>query len=232
MGDDTIHGAYREGRERLTAWATALDRDAAATPVPALPGWSVKDTFSHLAGLASDVLGGGMSGPPDDAATGRQVAERADRSLDEVIAEWDEVGPRLESLLAELDRAAPIQLAIDVWAHEVDVRSAVGSPIPDGGAAARFLRRAIRRGVGRDWQDRGVPPLRVVTEDDEWVAGGDEPAGTLTTTWFELGRVQLGRRSRAQMAALDWGGADPEPWIVALPVFGPAEVDIVDSPEA
>jgi uncharacterized protein (TIGR03083 family) len=232
MGDDTIHGAYQEGRERLTAWAGTLDPDAAATLVPALPGWTVKDTFSHLAGLAADVISGGMSGPPDDAATARQVAERADRSLEEVVAEWGEVGPRLESLLGDLGRAAPIQVAIDVWAHEVDVRSAVGSPIPDGGAAARFLRRAIRRGVGRDWQERGVPPLRIVTEDDEWVAGGDEPAGTLTISWFELGRVQLGRRSRSQMAALDWDGAEPAPWIAALPVFGPAEVDVVDASPA
>ena len=230
MTDDTIHDAYREARLRLTDWATDLTRAEAATPVPALPGWTVKDTFAHLAGLAADVVSGDAVGPPDDEVTAHQVAQRADRSLPEVLEEWDEVGPTLERVLTDLDRAAPIQLAIDIWAHEVDMRSALGAALGDGGAAERFLRRATRRGVGRNWADVGAPPLRIVTEDDEWVAGGDEPAGTLTTTWFELGRVMLGRRSPAQMATLAWsGGTDPSPWIEALPMFGPAETDIIDS---
>lgn len=230
MADDTIHGAYLDARLLLTRWGSDLTPDEAATPVPALPGWTVKDTFAHLVGLAGDVVSGEAIGPPDDEVTARQVAERAERSLPAVLEEWDQIGPELERLLTDLGRAAPIQIAIDIWAHEVDMRSALGVALPDVGAAERFLRRATRRGIGRDWPETGVPPLRIVTEDDDWVAGGDEPAGMLTTTWFELGRVMLGRRSPAQLAALGWSGADPTPWIAALPVFGPAETDIVDSP--
>ena len=228
---DTIHDAYREGRERLVAWGSTLAEHDTAAPVPALPGWTVRDTFAHLSGLAADVLSGGLSGPPDDDTTARQVAERAGRSLDEILDEWTANGAAIDQLLADLGRAAPIQVAIDVWSHEVDMRSALGVALPDGGVAERFLRRATRRGIGRGWPD-DVPALRIVTEDDDWVAGSGAPAGTLTISMFELGRTMLGRRSPAQMAAFDWSGADPTPWIAALPVFGPAEIDVVDSPRA
>lgn len=228
---DTIHDAYRAGRERLVEWASTLSDGDASAPVPALPGWTVRDTYAHLSGLAADVLSGGLSGPPDDVATARQVADRADHSLAEILAEWTTNGPRLDELLADLGRSAPIQVAIDVWSHEVDMRSALGVPLPDGGAAERFLDRAARRGIGRGWPDH-VPALRIVVEDDEWVAGEGEPAATLSITRFELGRVMLGRRSPAQMAALDWTGADPAPWIAAIPAFGPAEHDVVDSARA
>jgi uncharacterized protein (TIGR03083 family) len=232
VNEDTIHEAYREARERLTAWARTLSDDQAAIPVPALPGWTVKDTFSHLAGNVADALDGRLTAPPSDEATAQQVAPRSERSLDEVLDEWDERGPQFEALLSDLGAQAPRAVVLDVWTHEIDLRSAVGEPIPDGGASERILATIVRRGIGRSWNAAGVPPLRIVCEDEAWVVGGDEPVGTLRTTTFELGRVMLGRRSPGQMAALAWEGDDPSVWIGALPVFGPAETDVVDSPRA
>ncbi|MGY6501358.1 MAG: maleylpyruvate isomerase family mycothiol-dependent enzyme [Acidimicrobiales bacterium] len=229
-GDDTIHEACRQVRLRLTAWASGLSEAEASTAVPALPGWTVRDTIAHLAGLAAEVNAGALSGVPDDDATARQVEARADHSLSAILDEWDAEGPVLEENLAAMGRSAPIQVVIDVWSHEIDVRSALGVAVPDGAMAERLMRRAVRVGLGRSWAADGVPPLCVVTEDDRWVIGGEDPVGTLTTTWFELGRVMLGRRSPAQMRALAFEGADPEPWVAAIPAFGPAEVDVVDSP--
>ena len=233
MSGETVALAYREARERLVAWGRTLDpEEAAATPVPALPGWSVKDTFSHLVGLVADVQSGTLSGVPDDETTAAQVSARADADLPAVLDEWESRAAAFDELLVELGSRAPRTLAIDIWAHEVDMRSALGEPVPNGGGAERILDAAVRRGVGGGWADRGVPALRIVTEDEEWVAGGDHPAGSLTTTLFELGRVMLGRRSRSQMANLDWDAPDPAPWIAALPAFGPAESEVVDSPRA
>ena len=234
MGEQpiTVHEAYRATRERFTAFGRALTDEQARTPVPALPGWTVKDTYSHLAGLASDVVGGNVpAGVPDEEFTGREVAERAALTLAEVLDEWDTSGPAFEQILEAFGDAAPRNAAIDVWTHEVDVRSALGAPIPpDGGPAERVLDGMVRRGVGRGWSERGIPALRIVVPDDEWVAGEGEPAGTLRTDTFELGRVMLGRRSPAQMARLGWDGGDPKVWIASMPVFGPAQVDVVDSP--
>lgn len=236
MSEGVIGQAYRESRERLTAWARTLDERAADTPVPALPGWTVSDTFAHLSGLAADVLHQGLNGPPDDATTARQVAERRGLSLPEVLDEWSTVGPEVEQALIDRGRAAPIEIAVDVWNHEVDMRSALGVPLPVGTAADRIFRRLTRRGVGFGWPAE-TPALRIrlvgdEDEGDEWLVGQGEPAGTLSVSLFELGRVMLGRRSPAQMAALDWSGGDPAPWIQAIPVFGPSKIDVIDSDHA
>ena len=53
------------------------------------------------------------------------------------------------------------------------------------------------------------------------------PTATLRIAPYELARVVLGRRSRAQMAAYDWEG-DSAPYVAMLPVFTPPENDIVE----
>jgi hypothetical protein len=50
----------------------------------------------------------------------------------------------------------------------------------------------------------------------------------LTTTRFEAFRWRMGRRSRAQLAALAWS-ADPAAVLDNLAIFGPAASDIVES---
>ena len=49
----------------------------------------------------------------------------------------------------------------------------------------------------------------------------------LTTTRYEAFRWRMGRRSRGQLAALDWSG-DPAPVLDHLVVFGPAGADIIE----
>lgn len=225
--------AYAEAHARFSELGRTLDDDQAATWVPALPGWSVKDTFAHVTALASQVVGGQrIVGVPGDEGTAAGVNARAEMSLREVLDEWADSGPRFAALLTESGRDASPNAALDIWAHEVDVRGALGVPIPaDGGGAEEILHRIVRRGFGRRWPDQGIPALRVVLPDEEWIAGEGEPAGVLRTDRFELGRVFLGRRSPRQMAALDWEG-DPSSWIGSMFVFGPATVDVLDAPRA
>ncbi|MCW2643471.1 MAG: hypothetical protein JWP76_5777 [Dactylosporangium sp.] len=47
---------YAEARRRLLDLADGLDGAETARSVPALPGWSIKDTYAHLAGICADVL--------------------------------------------------------------------------------------------------------------------------------------------------------------------------------
>lgn len=68
----------------------------------------------------------------------------------------------------------------------------------------------------------------MTVEDAEYRAGPDDGAELgLTTTRFEAFRWRMGRRSRAQLAALDWSG-DAAPVLGHLTVFGPAARDIVE----
>ena len=43
----------------------------------------------------------------------------------------------------------------------------------------------------------------------------------------EVFRWRMGRRSRGQLAALDWSG-DPAPVLDHLVIFGPARADIIE----
>ena len=103
--------------------------------------------------------------------------------------------------------------------------STSGPPSGDRGGRDTDL---VTAGAGTLLRGLRVPrPLVVRTEHTEVTVGPDGSAGepvVLATTTFEAFRWRLGRRSRRQLAAMDWSG-DPEPFLDSLCVFGPAEVD-------
>src|SRR5438477_4387930 len=95
--------AYLETRERLVGLVAALPVAELDTVVPASPAWTVKDVIGHVSGLAHDAARG-FDNPAFDptaalrdreqatmreAITARQVAERRDHSLEDILAEWD-----------------------------------------------------------------------------------------------------------------------------------------------
>jgi len=219
--------AHRDGRRRITALLASLGAADAELPVAACPGWRVRDVAAHLAGIADDALHGRLDGVATDPWTARQVDSRRQRSLPEILAEWAETGPRFEAALAAGD--PPDRLIIDQWAHEQDLRGALGRPGAGGSTSARLTQQALRAGLRGQIDGVGLAPLRVVTELDDWVAGDGSPAVTLATTWFDLARTILGRRSPAQMRAMAWLG-DSDPYLAALPLFGPATIDLVEVP--
>ena len=76
-----------------------------------------------------------------------------------------------------------------------------------------------------DWLSPSVP-VRIGIEDGEYGAG-DDAGLALSTTRYEAFRWRMGRRSRAQLAAMDWS-ADPTPVLGELTVFGPSPADIIE----
>ena len=79
------------------------------------------------------------------------------------------------------------------------------------------------------WQwMRSRPIWRGCTEDTQIQVGPDgAPVLGLTTTWYEAFRWRMGRRSRDQLAALDWSG-DPAPVLDHLVIFCPARADVIE----
>lgn len=214
MGPDEI---YRQSRRRLTALLAGRS-DLATVPVAACPGWSVHDVAGHLVAVADDALAGRLTGPPTDEETAEQVARHAGRPTAEVLADWQELAPRLEAVLAEV----PVwPAAFDVLTHEHDVRTALGCP---GHRQDPAVVQAATMLVGRM-----SPPVALRVElGEEVVTVGPEGTGpglTWRTTPFEAFRVRLGRRSRSQLAGLAWDG-DPTPVLDQLCVFGPSPHDI------
>jgi uncharacterized protein (TIGR03083 family) len=210
---------YRETRERLTALVAGLDDVELGTPVPACPGWSVADVIGHLAAIPEDALAGRLTGPPSEEETAAQVDRFRGRPVAQTLAGWTELAPRFEEVVAAFKVWPAV---IDVASHEQDIRGAVGLP------GARDT-EVIREMSG--WLlARLSPPVRVrVTVEDRQIRVGPdgEPVLGLTTTWYEAFRWRMGRRSRDQLAALDWSG-DPARVLDHLVIFGPARADIIE----
>jgi hypothetical protein len=211
---------YRDGRERLTAFVQAhLDRDA--EPVPATPGWTVHDAVAHLTAIAQDIDAGWRpSRPPTSAETEQHVARASGVPTTEVLERWSAASLAVEAYLDEVPSWAVV---LDVGAHEQDVRNALGNrdarDVPLLLVGSKLLLRSLR-----------VPePLVVRTEEGEARVGpaDDGDPITLTTTVYEAFRWRLGRRSRRQLAAMDWSG-DPSPFLDHLCVFGPARADVLE----
>jgi uncharacterized protein (TIGR03083 family) len=223
----TVAGFYQEGREQLLALAAALTEDDAATAVPTCPEWTVKDVYAHQAGVPADIIAGRLEGVATDEWTARQIATRTDRSFAEVVAELAEAGAQLDLLLEAAGDAVDRRLVIDQWTHEQDVRGALGRPGSRDVGAVGFAVATMVRGFGRSWPALGLAPVRVVGSSGEWMLGDGEPVATMRATDFELARVLVGRRSRAQALSI-WEG-DGEPFVDHLVAFQ-FSLDDIDEP--
>jgi uncharacterized protein (TIGR03083 family) len=220
----TVAELYRDGRERLLRLADEIDDEGAATSVPTCPQWTVKDVYAHQAGVPADILAGRLEGVATDEWTARQVAERADQSLKVIVAELAERGAELDPILAAAGDGIDMRLLLDQWTHEQDVRCALGKPGSRDVAVVPFAVDVMLSAFGRGWSDRGLAPVRIVGSSGTWQLGDGEPVATMQASDFELVRVLVGRRSRAQALAR-WDG-DGEPFVDSLVAFEFASEDI------
>jgi uncharacterized protein (TIGR03083 family) len=210
---------YQDTQARLAALVGGMDEAELAAPVPACPRWSVRDVAAHLLAVTEDALAGRLTGPPSEAETAVQVARFRGHHIRDMLAAWAVTAPQFGRLLAAFDVWPGV---IDIASHEQDIRGAVGKP------GARDS-EAVRQCAGAVIGHLAPPvPMRVRVEDAEFRVGpGDGVELGLTTCRFEALRWRMGRRSRAQMAALDWSG-DPAPVLDHLAIFGPTASDIVE----
>ena len=215
---------YAATRARVTALLRGADEACADTPVPACPGWTVHDVVAHLVGNIEDGVAGRIQGIPTEALTTEQVDRHRDDPLPDLLETWEELSPLFEAALQE-GRIWPAM--IDAVTHEHDIRAAVGQPGDRDDETLVVVSRALAGSVRA--------PARVVVAfaDGDQVTTGDGD-GTeadadyeLRTSAFELVRLRMGRRSRAQVTALDWS-RDPAPILDHLFVFGPSPVAQVE----
>ena len=205
---------WRGGQQSMSALGRTIDADAAETPVPACPSWTIRDVYAHQAGAAADVLAGNMAGAPGDAWTAKQVDDRADRSLAELLDEWDAAAPQLVEALTPVEDQLDPAIVMDLWHHHQDVRGALGLPGDTDEELSVWV------------LDRSHRFVRRVTRDAELdVVFGPPPPeptpGVLTVPAFEAARAMLGRRSLDQIKAWSWGVDDADELVAAIPVFGP-----------
>ena len=214
-------GLYQETRERIVG-LMGLDPGATGSvPVAACPGWSVRDVVSHVVGVAEDFVSGRLTGPPTDEQTAAQVARFRDHDVAELLAAWTDAAAGLDHMAETAGMKPPLG---DITSHEHDIRAAIDRPGARDSEAVWHSSNQVLANL------RTPVPLLVVVEDGQYRSGPDGGAELrLRTTRFEALRWRTGRRSRSQLAAMDWSG-DPTPVLDHLYLFGPAGADFHEVP--
>ncbi len=219
MPTPRIAAVYLAARQRIDDLVRPLPEAEVTRPVPGCPGWTVHAVVSHLAAIPEWAAAGRIKGIPTDDDTALQVGELADGPTPEVLDRWAGTAPGFSEILAAADIWPA---AIDAVTHEHDIRHALGRPEGHDSRDVQLLAGVALQG----WAP--TRPVEVVTPSGTarfGPAGGD--AVRWTTTDYEAFRARLGRRSRRQLAAMDWS-KDPGEVLDELVLFTPAETDIDD----
>src|SRR3954452_16635142 len=178
----TLGALYEETRQRLIQLvrdAMAQEPDAASRPVPACAGWRVRDVIAHLSGLATDIESGNLNGAATEEWTAAQVDARRDLSIDEVLRESDDVGPKLASFLDDFPGRYGAQVAADITVHEHDIRGALQRRgARDSAGVAHTLDFLLETFVGPAAQALALPPLHIAAGTRHAVVGGSGGAPT------------------------------------------------------
>jgi uncharacterized protein (TIGR03083 family) len=234
-----IGAVYVETQERLLELVARFGASM-GEPVPACPGWQVADVIRHVAGLAADVVDGTIPVDLDlmeqwrnddvaqarDDMTARHVAARATQPLDDVVARWRTSTPDLLAVIrgerppaGALPPGIDSVLVTDLNVHEQDIRGALDAPGARDSAGIGIGLASYGFGVAYRLAALGLPALELRYDGKSRLIGEGEVGASLAAEKFELFRAFAGRRSRAQIAALDWTG-DPEPYLGLIPAYG------------
>jgi uncharacterized protein (TIGR03083 family) len=189
-----------------------LGTDEAALMAPSCPAWTVRQVFAHQAGVAADLLAGRLDGVATDPWTDRQVQEREGRTLAEILEEWDTDAPRVIEALRPLGGDVDPRLVLDVWAHEQDVRHAVGRPGSRSGPVFDFVVDQVQGHVEHQFTEAALDPSGVDL-------GDGRSGAAVQVDPFELVRAVFGRRSADQVMAWAWTVDDPSPYVAVMPAF-------------
>jgi uncharacterized protein (TIGR03083 family) len=206
--DDVAYRTIREDVTALLATASLTGPDGVAdVPVPACPGWSVRDAVSHLVEVSARVLARASGSPAQVPPPGASLAQLLDV--------WRRLGEGVEAHMRAQNGRGTGGIVTDSFTHEVDLYYAVGAPVPTEHAAYPRALGVLTRGFGESVRAHELPAVRVVCDGMEWVSGAGEPALTLTAARHDLHRSFTGRRTHGQLAALDWSD-DPSRWLPAF----------------
>jgi uncharacterized protein (TIGR03083 family) len=212
---------YRGVREQVSTAVRDLAEEDLAAVVPGCPLWTARDLLSHQAGVARDFVEGRLDGAPSPAWTAVHVDTRKDRSVAEILDEWEEYGTQLEDLVRAGSRKGRLlnNPYVDAGVHCADLSAVVPVGRPDREVWLAALDFCLGNCKGDE-----PGSLRVVTEDAGYEIGEGEPASEAKADSYELFRAVYGRRSADQIAAWGWSG-EPGAWLQELARLPQTSVD-------
>jgi uncharacterized protein (TIGR03083 family) len=102
--------------------------ELAELAVPACPGWTVRQTVAHLAGVAQDIVSLNMEAKAADSWTQAQIDRLGGNSIDELLDLWGQAIDPASAMLDLAPQGSACQLVFDTLTHEHDIRGALGEP--------------------------------------------------------------------------------------------------------
>ncbi|BFV60894.1 maleylpyruvate isomerase family mycothiol-dependent enzyme [Kitasatospora sp. CMC57] len=190
--------------------------ELAELAVPACHGWTVRDLVDHLVDVCRQVTQGTkvlpLRNPDPDGVAG----------VPELLERWTELSGKLPPLGEGL--RGPI-MTMDALTHELDLRWAIGAPVPLDHPAYPASLDLVALGMGLRVAELGLPALRVRAGGQEWLVGPGEPEVTVGGHHHDVFRSLTGRRTLDQIGALSWSGP-ADRWLPAFtwwPFSPPAE---------
>ncbi|MGK2958254.1 MAG: maleylpyruvate isomerase family mycothiol-dependent enzyme [Acidimicrobiales bacterium] len=219
--------AHAEGRQRLSGFITGLDDAQLSTMTLACPKWDVRSLMGHVVGVAADMAEGNF--PSGDVHEWIQAAvdAREGLNLSELLDEWDEVGPTIDTWLTNMPSMMGDLLIGDLVTHEQDIRGALGLPGAREGATYELAATGYLDALSGRIVGAGLPALLVRPDGTERVLGEGDHGATVTASTFEILRSIGGRRTVAQISALGWEG-DPAPYAVIFSNYEYPDQPIVE----
>lgn len=211
---------YQQSMGRIQ---TLVNNGNADTPVPACPGWFIRDVVAHLLGVVADASARKLDEAESDDWSAGHIARVGNRSLGDIVAEWH---TRAITRPDVFERYGAV-LVTDVVTHEFDIRGALGNTQSRDLQVVRTVALFYLEALDHIWREEGVAPLRILTESSALDIGGDDPEVSVEIGWWEIGRLTSGRRSPAQVRDYTWSG-ECDPWIDHLFVFGPRDEPLVE----
>jgi uncharacterized protein (TIGR03083 family) len=238
MEQHAIVEGLKEERERLASWLGALPDESWNAP-SLCEGWRVREVVSHLVGNCADVLAQNMAGIGSPAYAQRQIDERASKTPAELLAEWEQAGPAVETAYASMP-AELWQLDIggvigtvgkgvlrhleDLWVHAQDVRIPLGADTTAGPGLTGSLELIAEELPAELSRASGVGALELRFPDFERTisAGGDGPAVHISGDPVAFTLVATGRRSLGSAVAEGRLAVEPDvPGLdAALNIYG------------
>jgi uncharacterized protein (TIGR03083 family) len=206
------HESYAHVRRNVIE-LLAAPRAVADPVVPSCPEWTLRGLVTHLVGVAAATVGR-LSG-----VLSAQPTSSADMELPELLATWDRLGDEADLLIAERGGRTGSILVMDAFTHELDIRYAIGADLPREHPAFAGAFEVLANGFAAAVDDHGLPALCLSTGSTQWLVGDGQPAATVIANRYDLYRSLAGRRSHAQITALDWD-RDSHRWLPAF-TWGP-----------
>lgn len=244
MADSAL--LFREGRRKVAGLARGLTNDDLLSPVPATPGWTIRDIIGHLAGDSACVIAGDLPdayfanfGDPSVVGvlndwTAAQVSERAHLPLDAVLTEWEASATTIEKMMSG-ERSWPDGLPMfvdrvlltDLGVHQQDIYGALGFVRDREDPLIRIATAGYVASMGFRLSAAGLPPLEVSAGDSVRQTHPGKVEARVSGSRFEIFRALSGRRNPDQVRAFDWEG-DPEPYIPYVYPYGIRTEALVD----